>query len=169
MTPSRKFRFIAISLVLICTAGCDQATKHLARAEFSQADFSSLRIRFLQFTLAENPGAFLSLGDSLPQSARTALIFGVAVGLAWMLAHLLRTPTLRYGSLFGLALTWAGGMSNLVDRVIRHGLVTDFMVVRVGPLHTGIFNLADLAIVVGILIVVFSFCAGPQSGELRRR
>jgi signal peptidase II len=59
-------------------------------------------------------------------------------------------------------------MSNLVDRFVWHGLVTDFMVVRVGPLHTGVFNLADFAIVVGMLMLVVSLHAGPRMGEGRR-
>ena len=168
MTPSRKIRLIAISLVLVCTAGCDQATKHLARTELTQMGFSVLPGHFLQFTLAENPGAFLGLGDSLPQTARSALAVAVGLGLALLLAYLLRTPRLRWRSLFGLALIWAGGMSNLVDRFVWHGLVTDFMVVRVGPLHTGVFNLADFAIVVGVLVLVVSLHNPPRRGEGRQ-
>jgi len=153
---------------LVCTAGCDQATKHLARTELTQMGFSTLPGHVLQFTLAENPGAFLGLGDSLPQTARSALIVAVGLGLALLLAYLLRTPRLRWRSLFGLALIWAGGMSNLVDRFVWHGLVTDFMVVRVGPLHTGVFNLADVAIVVGVLVLVVSLHTRPRRGEGRQ-
>jgi signal peptidase II len=130
--------------------------------------FSKLPGHFIEFTLAENPGAFLGLGDSLPQTARCALTVGVGLGLAFVLAYLLHTPRLRWRSLFGLALIWAGGMSNLVDRLVWRGLVTDFMVVRVGPLHTGVFNLADFAILVGTLMLVVSLHAGPRRGEARR-
>jgi signal peptidase II len=56
-------------------------------------------------------------------------------------------------------------MSNLTDRFVRHGLVTDFMVVRVGPLHTGVFNLADFAVVVGMLILLASLRAGSRTGK----
>jgi len=66
------------------------------------------------------------------------------------------------------ALVWAGGISNLVDRFSRHGLVTDLIVVRAGPLQTGIFNLADFAIVAGILIFVVSLPAGPRRGQVHR-
>ena len=59
-------------------------------------------------------------------------------------------------------------MSNLVDRFVWHGLVTDFMVVRVGPLHTGVFNLADFAIVVGVLVLVVSPPTRPRRGEGRQ-
>ena len=142
-----------MSLVLVCTAGCDQITEHVARTELGQMGSATLPGRFLEFTLAENPGAVLSLGATFPPAARSALTACVAFGLAFLLAYLVRTPRLRFVSFFGLALIWAGGISNLIDRFVHHGLVTDFLVVRAGPLHTGVFNLADFAIVVGILIV----------------
>ena len=42
----------------------------------------------------------------------------------------------------------AGGASNLADRII-YGMVIDFMNVGIGPLRTGIFNVADMAIMLG--------------------
>jgi signal peptidase II len=156
MMPSRTFRLVVISLVLVCTAGCDQVTKHVARSALGLKGSAALPGRFIEFTLAENPGAFLSLGASFPQAARTALTVGVGLGLAFLLAYLVRTPKLGRVALFGWALIWAGGISNLIDRFVHDGRVTDFMVIRTGPLHTGIFNLADFAIVVGMLVLVAS-------------
>ena len=52
-----------------------------------------------------------------------------------------------------------GGASNWVDRVVR-GSVIDFINVGYGPLRTGIFNVADVAIMLGVGIVVIA--------ELRR-
>ena len=53
----------------------------------------------------------------------------------------------------------AGGTSNLVDR-IAYGMVIDFVNVGVGPVRTGIFNVADVAIMLGVGIVVLEgyFC-----------
>jgi signal peptidase II len=168
MIPSRTIRLVAISLVLVGTAGCDQATKHLARTELGQMGSITLPGRFIEFTLAENHGAFLSLGASLPEAVRIALMVGVSFGLAFLLTYLIRAPRLRWLSFLGLALIWAGGVSNLIDRFIRHGAVTDFMVVRAGPLHTGIFNLADFALVVGMLMLIASLNASPREGEGNR-
>jgi signal peptidase II len=47
----------------------------------------------------------------------------------------------------------AGGASNLVDR-ITYGMVIDFMNVGIGPLRTGIFNVADIAVVVGGILML---------------
>ena len=168
MIPSRTIRLAAISLVLVGTAGCDQATKHLARTELGQMGSVTLPGRFIEFTLAENHGAFLSLGASLPEAVRIALTVGVSLGLAFLLMYLIRAPRLRWLSLLWLALIWAGGVSNLIYRFIRHGAVTDFMVVRAGPLHTGIFNLADFALVVGILMLAASLSDHPREAEAAR-
>ena len=48
----------------------------------------------------------------------------------------------------------ASGLGNLIDRLTHHGLVTDFLNLGFGALRTGIFNVADVAGVVGIAILV---------------
>jgi signal peptidase II len=167
-TRARISRVLALAAVLVWTAGCDQATKHIARRELGGRDAVTLPGSFVEFTLAENPGAFLSVGESLPPAARGAFTFGLGIGLALLLAHLVRSPGLSRPTLLGLALVWAGGTSNLIDRFARQGLVTDFMVVRLGPLHTGVFNFADLAIVAGALLAIASLRAGSpgrKSGQ----
>ena len=57
-------------------------------------------------------------------------------------------------SALGVALFVAGGASNLLDR-ISYGMVIDFMNVGVGPLRTGIFNVADVAIMLGAGLLLF--------------
>ena len=52
------------------------------------------------------------------------------------------------------ALTVAGGFGNLVDRIVQSGCVTDFVILGIGRYRTGVFNVADLAILSGIVIVV---------------
>ena len=163
LTRLRVIRLGAVLLVLVCTVGCDQVTKHLARTELPELGSQALPGGFVELTLAENPGAFLSLGASLPAAVRGPLLTcAVGLGLAMLLAYLLSGSRLGRLSFLGLALILAGGTSNLVDRVARHGLVTDFMVIRAGPLHSGIFNVADLAIVVGALALVLSLRASPS-------
>ena len=48
----------------------------------------------------------------------------------------------------------AGGTSNLIDRMVQQGLVTDFIFLQVGPLHTGVFNVADVLIMLGLAMTV---------------
>ena len=63
-----------------------------------------------------------------------------------------RWPTL---ALFVVAFFVAGGSANLVDRMTR-GSVIDFMNVGLGPLRTGIFNVADMAIMLGAGLVILA-------------
>lgn len=132
------------------TVACDQGTKSWAVAnQHHWADASWLG-GFFRLTYAENPGAFLSLGAGLPDGVRFALgTVGVAllllVALGWVLWRL---PALPRAVLVAAALFIGGGAGNLVDRVQR-GRVVDFMVMGVGPIRTGVFNVADVAIMLG--------------------
>lgn len=139
--------------LMVTTIGCDQATKHLAATSLATSPRLSYLGDTLRLEYTENRGAFLSLGAGLPAWARTAL-FTVATGLllAAMAVIALRDRWAGRG-LVGLSLAWAGGVSNVVDRAAR-GSVVDFLNVGVGPLRTGVFNVADMAILFGLALVL---------------
>ena len=163
MSPFLKLRVTVLLLLLALTVGCDQTSKHFARAELSQLGAVSLPGGFGELRLADNPGSFLSLGASLPGPTRLLLLtIGVAVALVALFAYLARNTAPDWLSFLGLALVWSGGTSNLIDRVTRHGLVTDFVFLQVGPLHTGVFNLADFVIVIGVTLLVCSLIKRPS-------
>jgi signal peptidase II len=61
-----------------------------------------------------------------------------------------------------ISLIVGGGISNLIDRLIRDGSVIDFMVIRMGPLESGIFNVADIAIMLGTCMLVFSLISSNR-------
>jgi len=101
---------------------------------------------------AENTGGFLSLGESLPAWARRSLFaYGTGVLLVGLVVLAIRQRWTG-AVLAGACLIWAGGASNLVDRLAR-GSVVDFLNVGIGPLRTGIFNIADLAVAIGIVLL----------------
>jgi len=53
-----------------------------------------------------------------------------------------------------VALLFAGGVGNLIDGVSSGGSVVDVINFGIGPLRTGIFNVADVAIMVGVIILL---------------
>jgi signal peptidase II len=111
----------------------------------------------VELRLAENPGSFLSLGALLPDSARFAFFtLGVGAGLLALTGYLTRRSRIGLMRFIGLSLVMAGGISNVLDRIFNHGLVTDFATVRIGPLHTGVFNVADVLIMIGIGAMIWS-------------
>jgi signal peptidase II len=127
----------------------------------------------VEFSLDENPGSFLSFGASLPNPMRfTIFTVGVGVSLVVLATNLVYRNTIELWRFTGLSLVLAGGASNLLDRLLRHGLVTDFIIVRIGPFHTGVFNAADVLIIVGIAALVYSFwrpTTPDSSGKLKYR
>jgi signal peptidase II len=68
-----------------------------------------------------------------------------------------RLSTARF---VALALIAGGGISNLIDRLLYDGRVTDFLNVGIGALRTGIFNLADMVILAGALLLVLRMRGG---------
>ena len=156
MTLTRKLRLALLLSVLLCAVGCDQTSKHFARAELGPLGFVTLPGGFGELRLAENPGSFLSLGASLPEPWRLGLLtIGVGVGLLLLFAYLAGNARLNWICFLGLTLVWAGGTSNFIDRLTRKGLVTDFVFLRVGPLHTGVFNAADVLIMTGLAALAY--------------
>jgi signal peptidase II len=97
-----------------------------------------------------NPGAFLSLGYSLPPTLRYwFLTVFVGLGLLALVAYALWSRHLTSVQVVGLGLITSGGLSNWLDRARFNGQVVDFLNVGIGNLRTGIFNVADVAIFLG--------------------
>jgi signal peptidase II len=48
----------------------------------------------------------------------------------------------------------SGGIGNLLDRVFNQGKVIDFIILSIGNIHTGIFNIADFYITSGVLLLI---------------
>lgn len=68
----------------------------------------------------------------------------------------LRSRRRSSAHILGAALISGGGFSNLMDRVTQGGNVTDFLNIGVGPLRTGIFNCADVALMLELAILICS-------------
>jgi signal peptidase II len=157
-------RYLLVTLTLFCCVGCDQVSKSAARAFLSSGVSESFLADSLRLQLVENPGSFLSLGASLPEKLRfsifTAAVAILLIGLVGASLFAKRLGTLRF---VALALVAGGGISNLIDRLIYDGRVTDFLNVGIGSLRTGIFNLADMAILAGALMLIFSRRAAPPA------
>lgn len=152
---------IVVLLILIGTIALDQYTKNWAKLSLRSHDVIEYWNGFFRLEYAENPGAFLGLGGGMSAEMRF-WIFTVLVALflIFAVASLFRAQTDRAQQL-GLALLVGGGLGNLWDRLLYQRVV-DFMNMGLGPLRTGIFNIADFAIVVGICFMVFGSYFAPK-------
>lgn len=148
-------RIILPALFLILIAA-DQWTKAVARSILVPGELHAYGPLLLMLT--SNRGAFLSIGSDLPWRERVTL-FDVLVAFALVVAAvvLFRGMLLRAADRVALALLIGGGIGNLIDRLRFRGVVTDFMVLAAGPLHTGVFNFADTAITAGVIWLALSW------------
>jgi signal peptidase II len=104
--------------------------------------------------LAHNHGAFLGLGSSFPENLRESLFsLGVAGMLIALLGYILFSKSASPSSVLAYALLLAGGLGNLIDRLIYGGDVVDFINMGIGPIRTGVFNVADMVVVAGALML----------------
>jgi signal peptidase II len=166
-------------LLIVGLVGVDRWTKILALDHVRSHPPQVFLGNFFRLEYAENPGAFLSLGANL--SAETRFwVFAVAVGgfllgASWILFRenfSLRLParapgqTLDLATAFSLSVIIGGGIGNLIDRATRvnHGVV-DFMNMGVGSLRTGIFNVADMAIMLGVVLLAWKSFRGSTAPE----
>lgn len=152
---SRLAGRIALVAIALVTIGCDRVTKQVATVLLAGAPVRSYLGDTVRLAYAQNTGGFLSLGADWPSPVRTGVFtVGTCVLLLWLLAAASRR---RWSSvaLLGITLFAAGASSNWIDRVL-HGSVVDFLNVGIGPLRTGIFNVADVALLLGVALVVFT-------------
>ena len=160
-------RFIAVMLTLCGCVGCDQVSKSAARSLLHAGVTESLFADSLRLQLTENPGSFLSLGAALPEHLRFGIFTAaVAVLLIGLVCASLFARRLSHARFVALALVAGGGLSNLIDRLIYDGRVTDFLNVGIGSLRTGIFNLADMAILAGALLLVLKTGASSTAPSM---
>ncbi len=161
MTVRRKT--VLLLLILTLCLVLDQWAKVIAREQLAALPPISLLNNIIRLEYVENTGAFLGLGANLPIAARTA-IFTVMVGivLCVTLLYLFTNHDLAPLALTAGGLVVAGGLGNLIDRFTRGGAVTDFLNIGIGSLRTGIFNVADVFIMVGAGMLLLDTLRRPQ-------
>lgn len=140
------------SIVVTILVLCDQITKFWAIHRFKNSFPITYFNDFFRFEYAENTGAFLSFGANFSEFWRIAffvILTGIFIGFS---IYYILTKKLSTLSQIGFVFIISGGIGNLIDRSFR-GYVVDFMNMGIGSLRTGIFNIADMAIVLGIVML----------------
>jgi signal peptidase II len=150
-----RTRALLFAAILTVTVGCDHATKQLAQASLEPFEVVSLAADTVRLELSRNPGGFLSLGARLPQPLRhTLFVLLVPVALIAVCALLLRPRADDPLRLLAAGLIVGGGLANWLDRLLHDGAVTDFVSLGVSGLRTGIFNVADVAVLAGVAVAL---------------
>jgi len=165
--PSRsRFLWLTLAVVLL-----DRATKAWFESQTLEGWRHELIHNFVYLVHSRNPGlAFGILSDSASMGTRIVLILGsiaIIAVLAWLLV------TSRSGGAMaaaGLALLLGGATGNVTDRIV-HGAVTDFFEVWFGAYRYPAFNVADSAITMGAILILFDILFGrrPESPRASSR
>ena len=159
-------RVLTILVVTLSCVGCDQGTKVLASEYLPKGQMASYLNDILRIGYTENIGAFLGLGNTLSEGNRF-LVLVVLVGtfLFSLLVYLIQNSKQNLSSLIAFSLIFSGGLSNFYDRVVNNGAVVDFLNIGIGTLRTGIFNIADIAIMFGVFMLFFAYSDKSVTGS----
>lgn len=155
MSSKLIFRPVILFAILATNIGCDQLSKHVVRQQIAKDERIAVVTNYVTLMRVENEGAFLSLGASLPKVVRFILLslFPLMI-LGFGIGYLFTKTSLKWLPAWGFAFVIGGGIGNLYDRLV-HGSVTDFLHIDFVIFQTGIFNMADVSIMIGMAMVVF--------------
>ena len=150
-------QWLSLALVTVAAVVADQVTKHIVSSQLV-LDEEVVVIGAFSIHHVQNSG----IAFGLFPNATAAVIVLTTVAVAWMLVFFARAGARHPVLPVALGLLLGGSISNLADRV-RLGHVTDFLDVRYWPA----FNLADICIVVGVVLLVGTMLAGERSPRRR--
>ncbi len=112
---------------------------------------------YFQLIWVENKGAFLGMGSDINPTLRLIFLLVLpTLVLGYVIYYILKTKELDRMNLIAFCCIVGGGIANVFDR-IAFGEVTDFFYINLGGVfRTGIFNVADLSVTTGMIILLFS-------------
>ncbi|MEI2610614.1 MAG: signal peptidase II [Candidatus Promineifilaceae bacterium] len=147
---------LAILIFFFCT-GFDRMTKDFAQNKLSALPPVSMLNDSVRIQYSENTGGMLNLGADLPSQVRI-ILFVVFVGimLSGITVYAIKTHDLNSAQLIGLFLFVSGGAGNFIDRLINNGAGIDFLNIGIDSLRTGIFNFADVFIMIGASVFILA-------------
>lgn len=151
MPLARRWKlYLSIAAVAVAL---DQLSKLWARHALEVGRSVPVVDGYWDWRLSYNPGASFNLFDSAT-GARVFLSI-MAVGaiavVTWMVS---RAKDDQRRTVAGLALVVGGALGNLIDRIV-HGVVTDFTLWHWQQHYWPMFNVADAALVIGVVLLVW--------------
>jgi signal peptidase II len=143
-------------LLSVFVVVADRVTKWLASTRIEMGSNVIVIPHVFAISHVENPGAAFSLFNDSSSPARVRwllLIFSLLAAVAVLVA-LVKLGRRMTATTVALALILGGALGNAWDR-LRFGYVIDFLEVHIIHYHWPDFNVADSAIVVGGILLVF--------------
>ncbi len=146
---------------LVVLVGCDHVTKHVAKANLEGHPPRDLVHSVLDLQYVENTDVAFNLLRRVPESTRRpALIAAGALAVIALVGLLLRRRPRRPAAQVALLLVAAGAVGNYADRLAR-GYVVDFVHLH----HWPVFNVADVYVVAGAVLLVAMSLSTPRARD----
>ena len=154
---NKKSRYLLITILVFLSIALDQISKIWVRNNFENYSEKSIIGDVFTLIKVENTGAFLGMGSELSEIPRILLLIILPViVLISITLYTYIDKSLDKLSIIGFSLIIGGGIANIFDR-IAFGSVTDFLYINLGGIFkTGIFNIADLSVTTGMIIILIS-------------
>lgn len=150
-------RNIFIVLLIAFNIAIDQISKVYVRANIELREVIELIGDKFILTNVYNKGAFLGMGSDMNPTLRTIfLLILPTIVLGYVIYYIIKTKELDRLSLIAFCCIIGGGIANVFDRIV-FGKVTDFFFIDLGGVFkTGIFNVADISVTAGMIMLLFS-------------
>jgi signal peptidase II len=145
----KKHAFFILALVI--SLALDQGSKMWARASLRPMSPNAQTViaGYFDMRYSENPGSAFSLFRGV--NGARYLLLCIGVGALFVVGYYLKQATpeqKRIGAELGFIA--GGALGNMIDRAL-YGRVTDFIVWKIGTHEWPTFNIADAALVIGVL------------------
>jgi signal peptidase II len=141
----------------------DLSTKLLVQRHFYLYQQVDIIGEYVRLTYIYNPGAAFGISVG-PHSRQIFLVLSI-VALAALIGMYWYTPISDRVRLLAISLICGGAIGNLIDRVRSEAGVVDFIDVGVGDIRWPVFNIADMAVTTGAIILALSLWQEEQGED----
>lgn len=147
---------MTITIIIFALILIDQITKYLIRINFQEGETLPIISDIFHLTYVRNRGAAFSIFENIEIVTILIPIIIIVLTMAFLIYY---KNKISKPMLISMSLIIAGGLSNLIDRVV-FGYVTDMIDFRFFP----VFNIADIAVTLGCIFIIISIFI-PFKGE----
>lgn len=152
-----------LSAVLAAVLAVDIGTKLMIQRNFHLYQQVDVIGDYLRLTYIHNPGA--AFGIHVGDHSRYIFLGLSLVALGALAAMYWVTPVRDKVRLISISLICAGAIGNLFDRIRDHRGVVDFLDVGLGDLRWPVFNVADVAVTTGAILLALSLWREEETAD----